>query len=247
MQAINRRLKAWAVWATVGLVTVMLGNWDVQAKEKSGRTDRKTIRNLPEIDSTATDTVDVEQEANIFSDSLVANLSANLGLAVGWDLGVSVLNAQFASLTSSAVPFQPDVLFSVEKHRTTENRQVITGTQSGIGIADTGNVFMSLSYLEYQRHLQEWDVDIDTGLYYANAALANHDSVGIHVNAEIPLWGVLRLNGDYWSGNNALGGKTLKLLYPLVDHWRLGLGVQCPNINDGDQVIGIVGLYWQTL
>lgn len=177
----------------------------------------------------------------------MANLSANFGLAAGWDVGLSVLNAQFASTTSPSAPFQPDILFNVEKHWTTNNLQVIVGTQSGIGIVEPHNVFMSLSYLEYQRHLPDWDVDIDTGVYYANAAIANHDSVGMHVNAEIPLWGRLRLNGDYWSGNNAVGSKTVKLVYPLVGNWRLGLGVQCPNLISGDQVIGIVGLYWQTM
>ena len=247
MKSIKRHSKISIAVAAVWLTTVLLGCPDLEAKEKSGRTDRKATRNLPDIDSTEAEAVDVEQETNLFSDAMVANLSANLGLTAGWDVGLSLLNAQFAWLASNAAPFQPDVLFGVEKHWKAENRQVIVGTQSGIGIVESGNAFMSLSYLEYQRHLPEWDIDIDTGIYYANAALANHDSVGLHVNAEIPLWGQLRLNGDYWSGNNAVGGKTVKLLYPLVGNWRLGLGVQCPNLDNGDQVIGIVGLYWQTL
>ncbi|WP_020481550.1 hypothetical protein [Methylomonas sp. MK1] len=230
----------WLAWAVLGVV-------DVAAKEKSASSGKRATRNLPDIDTTEPAAIDVEQETNIFSNAAVANLSANFGLAAGWDVGLSVLNAQFASTTSPAAPFQPDILFNVEKHWTTENLQVIVGTQSGIGIVEPNNVFMSLSYLEYQRHLPDWDVDIDTGVYYANAGIANHDSVGMHFSAEIPLWDGLRLNGDYWSGNNAVGSKTVKLIYPLVGNWRLGLGAQFPNLNNGDQIIGIVGLYWQTI
>lgn len=247
MNLTKPHLKTLTALALVCLAWSVSGVVEVAAKEKSGSSVKRATRNLPDIDTTEPEALDVEQETNIFSNAAVANLTANFGLAAGWDVGLSVLNAQFASTASPAAPFQPDILFNVEKHWTTENLQIIAGTQSGIGIVEPSNVFMSLSYLEYQRHLPDWDVDIDTGVYYANAAIANHDSVGVHVNAEIPLWAGMRLNGDYWSGNNAVGSKTIKLIYPMVGNWRLGLGVQCPNLNSGDQVIGIVGLYWQAM
>ncbi|MBD9355818.1 hypothetical protein [Methylomonas albis] len=218
---------------------------DVTAKERADTGQhKKPVRNMPEIDATDVGTVDIEQETNIFAAAAVANLSANYGLAAGWDLGLSLLNGQFVSTAVPSVPFQPDLMLSVEKHWLTQDRQLIAGTQSGLGLLAQTTVFMSFSYLEYQRHLPDWDTNVDTGLYYANAALAGFQSVGLHVNIEAPLFDKLRINGDYLSGSNALGAATVKLLYPVVGDWRLGLGVQRPNAYAGDHWVGLVGIYW---
>ncbi|NJA06741.1 hypothetical protein HC024_13575 [Methylococcaceae bacterium WWC4] len=240
-QDFPRLRRPFAVWLFVAFA---LGT-NAAAKDSGATSGRKAARNLPDIDATEPDAVDIEHETNIFHNAAVANLSANIGLAPGWDAGLSVLNAQFASTASPAASFQPDILVNLEKHWTAENVQVIAGMQNGLGIAASGNAFMNLAYLEYQRHLPDWDVDIDTGLYYANAALANHDSAGLHLNVELPVSGELRFDADYWSGFNALGGTTFRLLYPLYRNWRVGLGVQCPTLDAGDPVVGILGVYWR--
>jgi len=135
-------------------------------------------------------------------------------------------------------------MLNVEKHWLAHDMQLIAGTQSGLGLLTQATVFMNFSYLEYQRHFPNWDTDLDTGLYYANAALAGFQSVGLHVNMEAPLFDKWRINGDYLSGSNALGAATVKLLYPVVGDWRLGLGVQRPNVYAGDHWVGLVGIYW---
>lgn len=212
------------------------------AKDKLDGKRGKAQRNLPEIDSTASSQFDLENEVNLFAHALLNNLSLNYGLTPDWDVGISFLNAQFASLNASAIQFQPDLLLNLEKHWQTANRRWILGSQSGVGLAQPGTRFMSLAYLEYQRHLPRWNIDIDSGGYYANAALAGIDSVGLHLNLEFPLWKNLRFNADYLSGRNNLGGASFKLLQPVNRDWRIGIGVQIPNLDLGNSVI--LGLYW---
>jgi len=225
------------------LLTLLAANLPAKERADAGQ-HKKPVRNMPEIDATDVGTIDIEQETNIFASAAVANISANYGLAAGWDLGLSFLNAQFVSTAVPSVPFQPDVMLSVEKHWLAQDTQLIAGTQSGLGMLTQATFFMSFSYLEYQRHLPDWDTDVDTGLYYANAALAGFQSVGLHLNIEAPMFEKLRINGDYLSGSNALGAATIKLLYPVVGDWRLGLGVQRPNVYTGDHWVGLVGIYW---
>jgi len=225
------------------LLTLLAANLPAKERADAGQ-HKKPVRNMPEIDATDVGTIDIEQETNIFASAAVANISANYGLAAGWDLGLSFLNPQFVSTAVPSVPFQPDVMLSVEKHWLAQDTQLIAGTQSGLGMLTQATLFMSFSYLEYQRHLPDWDTDVDTGLYYANAALAGFQSVGLHLNIEAPMFEKLRINGDYLSGSNALGAATIKLLYPVVGDWRLGLGVQRPNVYTGDHWVGLVGIYW---
>ncbi|MBD9361029.1 hypothetical protein [Methylomonas fluvii] len=240
---VNDGCKAKIAVTSLMLSVVFAANLPAKERADAGQ-HKKPVRNMPDIDVTDVGTIDIEQETNIFGSAAVANLSANYGLASGWDLGLSLLNGQFASTAASSVSFQPDVMLNVEKHWLAHDMQIIAGTQSGLGLLTQATVFMSFSYLEYQRHLPNWDTDLDTGLYYANAALAGFQSVGLHVNMEAPLFDKWRINGDYLSGSNALGAATVKLLYPVVGDWRLGLGVQRPNVYAGDHWVGLVGIYW---
>lgn len=217
------------------------------AKEKVTRDGKAkpVVRNLPDIEATPTNSVAVDQELNLYSAAAISNTSVDYGLPHGWNIGLSLLNAQFYNGRSTALVFQPDVLINLEKHWLIGNGQVIVGSQSGVGVLPQAPVFMQYAYLEYQQHFAAWNIDIDTGSYYANAAIAGRQSIGGHINLEMPLYGKWRLNSDYLSGNNAVSATTLKLLYPLGGAWQLGAGVQIPGMAGPDHYIGILGIYWQ--
>jgi hypothetical protein len=210
----------------------------------AGKKPKKPTRNLPDIDVSQVGQIGLAQELNFFSTTGVSNTAIDYGLPDGWDIGLGLFNAQFYSLSSNNSAFQPDVLFSLEKHWLVLSGQLIIGTQSGIGITSATTNFLSFSYLEFQQHFAQWNIDADVGGYYANAAIAGFNSGGFHLNLELPVVAKLRLNSDYLSGSNALGATTIKLLYPIANDWQLGFGVQIPNVYAGDRFIGLLGLYW---
>lgn len=201
------------------------------------------IRNLPDIDTTPAGKFELDQENNFFSTGGVSNTSIDYGTANGWDIGIDILNAGFFSLPSATWYFQPDILFTLEKHWDWWQGKIILGTQSGMAFLPQGKRFAEISHIDYQQTLDRFDIDFDLGIYYANTVMAGRDSVGVHLNLELPIYDDLRINGDYLSGNNGLGGSTVKLLYPFADDWNIGLGVQIPNVYQGDHFIGLLGIY----
>ncbi|MDD1621489.1 MAG: hypothetical protein LUQ11_08400 [Methylococcaceae bacterium] len=223
-----------------------LANSNLAAKDRAEQgSQKKHPHNLPDIDVTEEETLAIDQEINVNSASAVSNSSIDYGLPKGWNIGVSFLNAQFYVSRSDAWSFQPDALMNLEKHWNLGPGRLVIGTQTGAGFLAQGTVVMSYSYLDFQQHFSDWDVDFDVGSYYANARVAGWQSVGLHVNIEIPLGGVLRLNGDYLSGGNGVAATTLKLLYPLSKDLQLAAGIQVAGAqNTGDDYAGLLGLYW---
>ncbi len=213
--------------------------------EKQQRTGKARVRNLPDIEATPSGQTAFDQEFNLDSSVGTSNTSFDYGAGAGWNIGFSMLNAQFYSGLDTPIPFQPDLLLNLEKHWSIGDSQLIAGNQSGAGILPQAAVFMHYAYLEAQQHLEAWDIDIDIGSYYANAALAGQRSVGAHVNLEIPVAGDLRLNADYLTGHNAVGAATFKLIYPLLQHWQIAAGVQIPNLPGNGEYIALCGFYWR--
>jgi hypothetical protein len=204
---------------------------------------KRTVRNLPDIDVTETGLWSIDQETNFFSSSGISNLSIDYGISSGWDFGLSLLNAQFYATSDGGISFQPDVLASLERHWQWDgDHQIILGSQAGAVVMPDVTSFLNFSYLEYQQKFTDWDFAI--GGYYANAAFAGVDSIGFHLYLELPLIERLRVNGDYLSGKNGLGGTTVKMLYPVFNDWQIGLGVQFPTIYAGDHYVGLMGIYW---
>jgi hypothetical protein len=201
------------------------------------------IRNLPEIDLTATDNLAIDQEFNLSGLSGLSNSTLDYGLANDWNLGLSLLNAQFYGAQTWL--FQPDALLNIEKHWQFELGRVVVGSHAGAGFFAQGTSFINYSYLEFQQHFDQWDTDFDVGSYYGNPALAGFHSAGLHLNLELPLVAGLRLNSDYLSGNNGLSSATFKLLYRLAKDWQLGLGVQIATVQGvSDPYQGMLGIYF---
>ena len=219
--------------------------FDVVASDKRDKgKHQRAVRNLPDIDSTPAGKLELDQETNFFSTGGISNTSLDYGTANGWDIGLSLLNAQFFAVPSTTTwNFQPDVLLNLEKHWDWWQGQLIVGSQGGVGYLPQGKRFVDVTYIDYQQTLSNLGMDFDFGWYYANAFMAGMDSVGLHLNLEIPVYDGLRLNGDYLSGYNGLGGGTIKLLYPFGNDWQLGFGVQMPNMYQGDHYIGMLGIY----
>ncbi|WNB77389.1 hypothetical protein [Methylomonas koyamae] len=213
--------------------------------EKQQRTGKARVRNLPDIEATPSGQKAFDQEFNLDSSAGISNTSFDYGAGAGWNIGISLLNAQFYSGLGTASAFQPDLLFNLEKHWLFGDSQLIAGNQSGAGILPQAAVFMHYAYLDAQQHLDAWDIDIDIGSYYANAALAGQRSVGAHVNLEIPVADSLRLNADYLTGHNSVGAATFKLIYPLPQHWQIAAGVQIPNLPGNGEYIALCGFYWR--
>jgi hypothetical protein len=227
------------------LFLASLANSGVWAKDRSEQgSQKKHLRNLPDVDLTIEETLAVDQEFNVYSNTAMSNTSIDYGLSDGWNIGASFLSAQFYASRSDAWSFQPDALINLEKHWTLGAGRVVAGTQTGAGFLAKATVLMNYSYLEFQQHISDWNVDFDIGSYYGNAALAGWQSVGLHVNMEIPLGAEVRLNGDYLSGGNGIAATTLKLLYMLDKDWQLAAGVQIAGAQTGDDYAGVLGLYW---
>lgn len=206
---------------------------------------QKTVHNLPDIDLTPKGKIELDQETNFFSTGGQSNTLLEYGASHGWDIGVGLFNAQFFAVSSNTWNFQPDLLFNLEKHWQALQGELIVGTLSGIGYLPQGKRLVDITYLDYQHTLSKLDIDLDFGAYYANAAIANLDSVGLHINVELPVYGRLRLNGDYLSGHNGIGGSVIKLLYSVGKDWNIGLGVQIPTVYQGDHYVGMLGVYSQ--
>ncbi len=213
--------------------------------EKQQRTGKARVRNLPDIEATPSGQMAFDQEFNLDSAAGISNTSFDYGAGPGWNIGISLLNAQFYSGLGATAAFQPDLLINLEKHWLFGDSQLIAGNQSGAGILPHAAVFMHYAYLDAQQHLDAWDIDIDIGSYYANAALAGQSSVGAHVNLEIPVADSLRLNADYLTGHNSIGAATFKLIYALPQHWQIAAGVQVPNLPGNSEYIALCGFYWR--
>lgn len=111
--------------------------------------------------------------------------------------------AQLFPALSTTWDFQPDILFNLEKHWNLWQGQLTVGSQNGIGYLPQGKRFVDMAYVDYHATLAKLDIDLDFGGYYANAAMAGTDSVGLHLNLEIPVCRDLRLNGDYLRATTA--------------------------------------------
>ncbi|MEI8572299.1 hypothetical protein U737_09250 [Methylomonas sp. LW13] len=81
---VNDGCKAKIAVASLMLLVVFAANLPAKERADAGQ-HKKPVRNMPDIDVTDVGTIDIEQETNIFSSAAVANLSANYGLASGWD------------------------------------------------------------------------------------------------------------------------------------------------------------------
>lgn len=215
-----------------------------EAKESSRHKGR--VRNPPDVEVIPAGLLTVDEEVNLYAGAGISNTTVDYGLPYGWNIGVSFLNAQFYAAGPTSLSFQPDVLFNLEKYfRVGRTGVIVVGAQTGAGILPQGAVLMNYSYLDYQWHWLRGDVDMDVGVYYGNAALAGKDSIGWHVNVEVPIVDdVLRLNGDYLSGKNGLSGAVVKLLYTLAPSWQVSFGVQIPAPRTGNDYSGLLGLYW---
>jgi hypothetical protein len=219
---------------------LILAMGSTQAANKQGKAQRRGGRNLPDVDVTESGHVSVAEEINVLSIGGISNTSIEYGHSSDWNIALNLINAQFFSTTN--VNFAPDLLFGVEKNWLLKQGRLIIGSQNGIGFLSNSQVFLTQSYVDYQCQFKYLDIDI--GGYYANAALANKDSVGFHLNIEFPLGKYMRLNADYLSGNNSIGGFTAKALFPLNKTLTMAFGLQLPNQYSTDRYIGLIGLYW---
>ncbi|MFM8342702.1 MAG: hypothetical protein ACKN9F_10865 [Methylomonas sp.] len=230
---------------TIGLCSglILIGGQSHAAATPSKKQLKPHIRNLPEIDLTATDHLAIDQEFNLSGLSGLSNSTLDYGFSHDWNLGFSLLNAQFYGAQTWL--FQPDALLNVEKHWQYELGRLVVGSHAGAGFFAQGTSFINYSYLEFQQHFEQWDADFDVGSYYGNAALAGFQSAGLHFNLELPLVAGLRLNSDYLSGSNGLSSATFKLLYPVAKDWQLGLGMQIATAQGvSDPYQGMLGIYF---
>lgn len=217
------------------------------ASVRAGKSHRhsRAVRNLPDVDVTDANEWQLQQEINFFNSGGVLNTVLDYGVDTNWNLGLLVSNAQFYSTANVTLYFQPDVMLSVERHWSIDdNSDLILGNQLGVALTGQSSSFAAFHYLNYQYQLEDPDIELDLGAYAANSVFAGVDSVGWHVSCQLPVWGDLDLNVDYWSGHNQLGSITYKLQYPLVGDWQIGVGVQRPNVLLADEWIGLLGLYW---
>jgi hypothetical protein len=246
METKSRPPRASKIIFSVAL-TLSVPQWSAAdaSEDRSRGRHKGMVKNLPAIEPVPLENLTVDQEFNWYAGAGFSNTTVDYGLAKNWNIGVSFLSAQFYSIGSAAQPFQPEVLFNLEKHfQPTAYSAVVIGTQTGAGITSQGSVLIDYSYMDYQWSWSRWNTDIDFGGYYANAALAGAESVGWHVKLEWPLGKGLRMDGDYVSGRSSVGGTTLRLLYPLAAAIKLGIGVQIPAAGSGNDFSGLLGVYW---
>ena len=100
------------------------------------------VRNLPAIDLTAVKNLAIDQEFNLSGLSGLSNSTLDSGLANDWNVGLSLLNAQFYGAQTWL--FQPDALVNIEKHWQFELGRLVVGSHAGAGFFRAGYPFYQL-------------------------------------------------------------------------------------------------------
>jgi hypothetical protein len=216
----------------------------VKSKPTNSKLQQKRLKINPMSDTDGAWIANIETD--VYRAGMFENITLGYSSNNGWDFSLSLLNTQVLGGNNH---FQGDTFLNITKTFEVNNNYALTlGTQNGVALVNANpQLWFNFSFLDNRYSVTPWLL-LHGGPYLANAAITGSSlQVGFLTGTEITfIQNKLSLQMDYISGNHALSGANVNMLYNITPRCQVYLGVLVPEQNSGNEFAGIVGFNFST-
>lgn len=203
--------------------------------------------NVPSSDITPKAKLFYQQQVNFSSKNLVSNTTLNMGLGHNYEIGLNINGILFEqynhfSISDSLTPYTPFLCLNGQK-RLDLHKHLSLAIGNQLGITPQNHHLADYTFINTVYTNEKYGLKIVPGLYYISDGFVGAETrngiakdthslaskIGLQAGVEKDIWkDRLFVQGDFISGQHALGEAVVGAAYFISKRWVISGGYQIP-------------------